>query len=97
MTEATPEISAKEIPLKKLDLTDFIEDGILREKAFRQRLSEFDWSIYQDETVLIKGCSETPLPTWAFMVVTAQLIPVARRILFGEPCSAVPIYKRDHP
>lgn len=93
--EQSPEkIEVKEKPLKKLEITEFVDGGLLREKEFRRKLSEFDWSPYRDETVLVKGCSDIPIPTWAYMVVTAHLMPVAKRILYGEPCSAVLIHKR---
>jgi hypothetical protein len=49
---------------------------------------------YKDLPVIIKGCSHKPVPLNALNSLTAKLIPVAKSIMYGEACSAVPIYKR---
>ena len=76
-------------------LNDFLDDGILREKVFRQKVADIDWSQYNDKRVLIKGCSEVPIPTWAYLILTAQLAQVADKIYYGEPRYAVKIFNRD--
>jgi hypothetical protein len=43
---------------------------------------------------VIKGCGETPIPEEAYLEITNLLIPVVKSIMFGEPCSTVPIYKK---
>ncbi len=77
-----------------LEITEFLDNGILREKSFREKLSEIDWSRYQDKKVIIRGCDNVPIPIWAYMAVVAQLSQYASRIFWGEPCSAVPIFTR---
>ncbi len=57
-------------------------------------IQEFDASVYQDERVVIKGCSNKPVPPAAYAALTASLKPFAQSIMFGEPCSTVPIFKR---
>lgn len=49
---------------------------------------------YADKRVVIKGCGETPIPDSAYVAVTAHLREVVKSIMYGEPCSTVPIYKK---
>jgi len=49
---------------------------------------------YRDARVVIKGCSDKPVPVSAYVKLTSMLRPVAKSILFGEPCSTVPVYKK---
>lgn len=59
-----------------------------------RNLSQVDASEYTDKRVVIKGCGEIKIPDAAYMEVTARLRPFAKSIMYGEPCSTVPIYKR---
>ncbi|MEA1881974.1 MAG: DUF2480 family protein [Candidatus Marinimicrobia bacterium] len=81
--------------METIFLNDFLDGGILREKIFREKVAKIDWSQYAEKRVLIKGCSEVPIPTWAFLILTAQLAQYVERIYFGELRSAVKIYVRD--
>ncbi len=58
-----------------------------------QKISEIDTAEYADKRVVIKGCGDTPIPDAAYVMVTHRLRPVAKSIMYGEPCSTVPIYK----
>ena len=62
--------------------------------AFTKVLENTDWSVYEGKPVVIKGCSDKPVPPSAYMDLTRLLHPFARSIMYGEPCSTVPIYKR---
>lgn len=78
-----------------IDIMDFLEGGILREKSFREKIAAIDWeNEYRDRKVIIKGCDRVPVPTWAYLIIVAHLAPHAKRIFWGEPCSAVPVYSR---
>jgi len=57
-------------------------------------ISELDLSIYQDDPVIIKGCSHKPVPANALVLLSQRLKPIAKSIMFGEACSSVPLYKR---
>lgn len=57
-------------------------------------ISELDTSLYKDLPVIIKGCSQKPVPTNALVLLTQRLKPVAKSIMFGEACSSVPLFKR---
>ncbi len=60
---------------------------------FDEALSKIDFSQYKDARIVIKGCSDKPVPTNAFVKLTAALKPFAKSIMYGEPCSTVPLYK----
>jgi hypothetical protein len=49
---------------------------------------------YMDQRVVIKGCGEVPIDNYAYAEITRLLKPVAKSIMYGEPCSTVPIYKK---
>ena len=78
-----------------IDIVDFLDNGIIRETSFREKVEAIDWAgQYSDSKVIIKGCDTVPIPTWAYMMIVAYLAPHAKRIFWGEPCSAVPIFVR---
>ena len=80
--------------MEKIELDDFLTDGILKEKDFRIKIDAINWTIYKDKKVLIKGCTSVPVPIWSYLIITAKLSQNAKQILFGEPCSAVDIFKQ---
>ncbi|MFP4844444.1 DUF2480 family protein [Winogradskyella sp. PE311] len=57
-------------------------------------ISNLNISIYKDMPVIIKGCSNKPVPSNALVLLSQRLKPVAKSIMFGEACSSVPLYKR---
>lgn len=61
---------------------------------FKQALEKVDWKKYDNARVVIKGCSKVQVPVSAYVEVTNRLRPIATSIMFGEPCSTVPIFKR---
>lgn len=75
-------------------LDDFLIDGIIKENQFREKINSIDWEIYKDRKVMIKGCTSAPVPTWTYLIITANLALHAKQIVYGEPCSAVSIYKK---
>ena len=81
--------------METIHLDDFLVDGAIREKNFRQKISEIDWKKYQNKRVLIRGCSEAIVPTWAYLMITSNLAIYVRRIYFGELKSAVKIFTNN--
>jgi hypothetical protein len=49
---------------------------------------------YTDQRVVIKGCGEIPIESYAYAEITRILLPVVKSIMYGEPCSTVPVYKK---
>ena len=59
-----------------------------------ERVRAHDWQPYAGRTVVLKGCGTGSVPLDAFAQATAALQGVAARVMFGEPCSAVPVWRR---
>ena len=60
---------------------------------FLQNIQGIDVKEFTGQRVVVKGCGETPIGEFAYMEITKRLRPVAKTIMYGEPCSTVPIYK----
>ena len=61
---------------------------------YQDILSKIDYSYYQDKPVILKGCSKKPVPESAYVLAVQHLQPFAKSIMYGEACSAVPLYKK---
>lgn len=61
---------------------------------FERALESIKPADFQDARVVIKGCGNLPVPSSAYVALTEKLRPVVRSIMYGEPCSTVPIWKR---
>ena len=61
---------------------------------FQETLHNFNAEIYKDFPVIIKGCSNKPIPETAYIQLIEKIQPVAKSIMFGEACSTVSLYKK---
>jgi hypothetical protein len=61
---------------------------------FRYELQKINFNNYLNASVVIKGCSKKSIPIDTYIYLTELLKPVAKSIMFGEPCSTVPLYKK---
>lgn len=61
---------------------------------YQEILPTLDYSAYAGKPVIIKGCSKKPVPMSAYVSAAQYLQPFARSIMYGEACSAVPLYKK---
>jgi hypothetical protein len=66
----------------------------LHRYLFLKNIDAIDVNDFADQRVVIKGCGETPIADYVYMEITKRLRPVAKSIMYGEPCSTVPVYKR---
>ena len=80
--------------MKTILLEDFLDDGIIKEKSFREKINLMNFEMFSDAKVIIKGCAGVTVPTWAYLIIVANLAQVADKIYFGEPRYAVKIFNR---
>ncbi len=66
------------------------------ERYFEDAIDKIDFNIYKDKSVIIKGCSDEKIPLSAYHLITTKLKPIAKSIMYGEACSAVPVYKKSN-
>lgn len=59
-----------------------------------ENIAAVDTTGYTDKRVVVKGCGDIAIPESAYVAITKKLRPVAKSIMYGEPCSTVPIYKK---
>lgn len=69
-------------------LDDLIRDFYVR------ALENVDWSVYEGKPVVIKGCANDIVPTDAYLIATQKLQGVAKKLMYGEACSAVPLWRK---
>ena len=75
------------------DIYQGTESEYLRDH-YRQVVQSLNAEDYTGQRVVVKGCGDRDVPPAAYLEITAKLRPVARSIMFGEPCSTVPVYKQ---
>lgn len=66
----------------------------LETSLFQDFIGNLDLSEYKNLPIIIKGCSKKPIPLSAYIMLSQKLMPVAKSIMYGEACSAVPLFKR---
>ena len=69
----------------------------LQKMLIKNAIESEDLEKYANERIIVKGCSDIASPEFAMSVFVNHFQPVVRSILFGEPCSTVPVYKRPNP
>jgi hypothetical protein len=65
-----------------------------RKQEFIQNIRHLDTSPYEDKRVVVKGCGDMEIGEYAFVEITNKLRPVVKSLMYGEPCSTVPVYKK---
>jgi hypothetical protein len=66
----------------------------LHKTIFLKNLSKINLADFADKRIVVKGCGDTPIGEFVYMELTRLLQPVAKSIMYGEPCSTVPVYKK---
>ena len=67
----------------------------LETSLYQDVLAKIDYSQYQGKPVILKGCSKKPVPESAYIIAVQELQKVAKSIMYGEACSAVPLFKKS--
>jgi hypothetical protein len=67
---------------------------VLETLLFYELINALDTKPFEDQRVIIKGCSNLPIPESAYVAITNKLSPIVKSIMYGEACSSVPIYKK---
>lgn len=62
---------------------------------FHEQLSKINWSSFKNAKVVVKGCSKIDVPVSVYIEATNHLKPFVSSMMFGEPCSTVPLYKKS--
>jgi hypothetical protein len=65
-----------------------------KRKTLIQNIQQLNITNYTDKRIVIKGCGDVTIDNAAYFEITRRLLPVVKSIMYGEPCSTVPIYKR---
>ncbi|GHA68028.1 DUF2480 family protein [Pontibacter akesuensis] len=68
---------------------EVLEYGLMQEA-----IAKVDMEEYRDAKVVVKGCGSIPVPSSAYIEIMRKLVPVASSVMYGEPCSTVPLYKK---
>lgn len=66
----------------------------LHRSLYLKNIDAIDVNEFAGQRVVIKGCGETPIADYVYMEITKKLRPVVKSIMYGEPCSTVPVYKQ---
>ena len=72
----------------------FGDADFLHKTLFLKNITKINPADYEDKRVVIKGCGELSITEAAYVAITGLLRPVAKSIMYGEPCSTVPIFKK---
>jgi hypothetical protein len=72
----------------------FGDENKTRELVLLEEIQKLDATLFTDQRVVVKGCGDTPIGESAFIAITQKLRPVVKSIMYGEPCSTVPVYKK---
>ncbi|MBC7536988.1 MAG: DUF2480 family protein [Ferruginibacter sp.] len=73
----------------------FANEAAAKTKLLLKNISAIPINDFTDNRVVIKGCGEMPIPEEAYIEITKMLRPVVKGIMYGEPCSTVPVFKKE--
>lgn len=79
-------------PYAKKVVIGSLED--METSLYQTLLDDLDVSQFEGKPVIIKGCSNKPVPENAYIMAMAKIQQVAKSVMYGEACSSVPLYKQ---
>ena len=80
-------------PFAKKTVVGSLND--LETAIYQEVLARVDYSLYDQKSVILKGCSKKPVPESAYVFAVQKLQAFAKSIMYGEACSAVPLFKKQ--
>lgn len=86
--------------LVAIELEPFAKSFVFGDKNDLERniwqtiLDQLDYSSFQDKKIVVKGCGDIDIPTATYVEFIRRLRPLASKLMYGEPCSTVPLYKK---
>ena len=89
--------------LLSASLSEYCETVVVGKKEdlelvlWRKLIDALDLNDYKDQRVVVKGCSDETIPETIYFELSSKLVTVVKSLMFGEPCSTVPIYKKNSP
>lgn len=57
-------------------------------------INKLDPEEFRDQRIVLKGCGDQSVPADIYVALMKKLKPVVKSVMFGEPCSTVPVYKK---
>jgi|TARA_B100001094_G_C17822753_1_gene619330 hypothetical protein len=82
--------------LKELEIENFIGSlEIMEHIIVKKTIDKLDLSSFKDKSIIIKGCSKKSIPKSSYSFLIDRLQPIAKKIMFGEACASVPIFKKS--
>ena len=72
----------------------FGDEKLALQQQFLKNISSIDPNEFAEKRIVVKGCGDLPIGAFAYMEITKKLRPVVKSIMYGEPCSTVPVYKK---
>lgn len=93
-----PEWAWMLVAAKAVEYTTYIHFGTaasVREQLMLAAAEQHDWSQYAGKKVLVKGCGNNPIPSSLYVLATCELIKTADRVMYGEACSFVPVWRKS--
>ena len=70
------------------------DEAAAKKQMLQRAIQNWDVEAYREKRVVIKGCGDDEVEAFVYMEMTNKLLPVVKSIMYGEPCSTVPVFKR---
>ena len=86
-------IATKLQPFTRNMVQGTLED--LETSSYQTIIEKLDLTQFKGKPVIIKGCSNKPVPQNAYLWITQKLLPIAKSVMYGEACSSVPLFKKQ--
>lgn len=70
------------------------DEASARMELLKSKIEQHDWQQYEGKFILLKGCSKMSVPAGAYVEATKKLLPVVGKLMYGEACSNVPVFRK---